>query len=76
MKRLAMRAELFLKVTNTSFSNFIDSKLVLEHMLGAEHLPLTLLVDAQGMRELPRASKRSLGRTLVAEIARLLSPHA
>jgi thiol-disulfide isomerase/thioredoxin len=42
------RAELFLKVTNTSFSNFIDSKLVLEHMLGAEHLPLTLLVDARG----------------------------
>ena len=31
-----------------------------------------LLVDAQGTRELPRASKRSLGRTLVAEIARLL----
>jgi thiol-disulfide isomerase/thioredoxin len=42
------RAELFLKLTNTSFSNFIDSKLALEHMLGAEHLPLTLLVDAQG----------------------------
>ncbi|HXD42573.1 MAG TPA: TlpA disulfide reductase family protein [Ramlibacter sp.] len=42
------RAEQFLKITNTSFSNFIDSKLVLEHMLGANHLPLTLLVDAQG----------------------------
>lgn len=43
------RAELFLKVTRTSsFSNFIDSKLMLEHMLGADRLPLTLLVDAQG----------------------------
>jgi thiol-disulfide isomerase/thioredoxin len=42
------RAELFLKVTNTSFSNFIDSRLSLEHMLGAERLPLTLLVDARG----------------------------
>ena len=42
------RAEQFLKVTNTSFSNFIDSKLALEHMLGAERLPLTLLVDPQG----------------------------
>lgn len=42
------RAELFLKKTNTTFSNFIDSKLFLEHMLGAERLPLTLLVDAQG----------------------------
>ncbi len=29
-----------------------------------------LLVDAQGVRELPRASKLSLARTLIAEIAR------
>lgn len=42
------RAELFLKKTNTKFDNFIDQKLFLEHMLGAERLPLTLLVDAQG----------------------------
>lgn len=42
------RAEMFLKKTNTTFSNFIDQKLFLEHMLGAERLPLTLLVDAQG----------------------------
>lgn len=42
------RAELFLKKTRTSFSNFIDSRLFLENMLGAERIPLTLLVDAQG----------------------------
>ena len=42
------RAELFLKKTNTTFSNYIDQKLFLEHMLGADRLPLTLLVDAQG----------------------------
>ena len=43
------RAELFLKVSNTTaFSNFIDSRLFLENMLGAERLPLTLLVDKQG----------------------------
>ena len=42
------RAELFLKKTGTTFDNFIDQKLLLEHMLGAEHLPLTLLVDARG----------------------------
>lgn len=42
------RAELFLKKTGTTFDNFIDQKLFLEHMLGAEHLPLTLLVDARG----------------------------
>ncbi|HWP10376.1 MAG TPA: TlpA disulfide reductase family protein [Ramlibacter sp.] len=42
------RAESFLKITNTTFSNFIDTRLMLEHMLGADRLPLTLLVDAQG----------------------------
>jgi thiol-disulfide isomerase/thioredoxin len=42
------RAEGFLKKTSTTFENFIDQKLLLEHMLGAERLPLTLLVDAQG----------------------------
>lgn len=42
------RAQGFVKVTGTSFDNFIDSRLVLEHMLGAERLPLTLLVDARG----------------------------
>jgi thiol-disulfide isomerase/thioredoxin len=38
----------FLKKNKTSFSHFIDSRLLLENMLGAERLPLTLLVDAQG----------------------------
>lgn len=43
------RAEMFLKVTNTSgFSNFIDHKLELEHMFGADHIPTTLLVDGRG----------------------------
>ncbi len=42
------RAESFLKQSGTTFANFIDSRLFLEHMLGAERLPLTLLVDAQG----------------------------
>ena len=41
-------ARLFLLRSNTSFSHFIDSKLFLENMLGAERLPLTVLVDAQG----------------------------
>jgi len=42
------RAEIFLRRANVSFNNYLDSKLVLEHMLGADRLPLTLLVDAQG----------------------------
>lgn len=38
----------FLKKAKTTFSHFIDRQLELEHMLGADRLPLTLLVDAQG----------------------------
>jgi len=43
------RANGFLKARNITFSNFIDHALVLENMLGADHLPLTLLVDSRGM---------------------------
>lgn len=42
------RAAGFVKVTGTAFDNYIDHRLVLEHMLGAERLPLTLLVDSKG----------------------------
>lgn len=42
------RAMGFLQQANTSFSHFIDSNLLLENMLGADRIPLTLLVDAQG----------------------------
>jgi thiol-disulfide isomerase/thioredoxin len=43
------RAENFLKITNTSgFANYIDQKLVLENMLGANRIPTTLLVDPNG----------------------------
>ncbi len=38
----------FLKKSGTPFSHFIDSRLQLENMLGADRIPLTLLVDAQG----------------------------
>lgn len=42
------RANAFLHGSDVSFSNFIDSQLMLENMLGADRLPLTVLVDAQG----------------------------
>jgi thiol-disulfide isomerase/thioredoxin len=43
------RAERFLQVTNTSgFANYIDHELQLENMLGANRIPTTLLVDANG----------------------------
>ena len=42
------RARFFLSKANTSFPHYIDSQLFLENMLGADRIPLTLLVDAQG----------------------------
>jgi len=41
-------AEVFIKQTGISFENFLDSKLFLENMLGANTIPLTVLVDANG----------------------------
>ena len=38
----------FLRESGTTFPNYIDSKLFMENMLGAERIPLTLLVDAKG----------------------------
>jgi len=38
----------FLQKTRVTFPNFIDNRLFLENMLGADRLPLTLLVDARG----------------------------
>jgi thiol-disulfide isomerase/thioredoxin len=38
----------FLERAGIGFENFIDAKLELENMLGANRLPLTLLIDAQG----------------------------
>lgn len=38
----------FLERATIGFENFIDAKLELENMLGANRLPLTLLIDSQG----------------------------
>ena len=42
------RAKAFLRKANTTFPHYIDHKLKLENMLGANSIPLTLLIDAQG----------------------------
>ena len=42
------RAQAWLKRSNATINHYLDRKLELENMLGASHLPLTLLVDAQG----------------------------
>ena len=41
-------ATAFLKKSKTTFPNFIDHDLEMENMLGANRIPLTLLIDAQG----------------------------
>ena len=42
------RAEAFIEQTKITFDNYLDSKLLLENMLGANTIPLTILVDANG----------------------------
>lgn len=42
------KAFAFLERSRTGFENFIDARLELENMLGADRLPLTVLVDAKG----------------------------
>lgn len=44
----ADRAQRFVVATGVSFDNYLDRNLVLENMLGANRLPLTVLVDARG----------------------------
>lgn len=41
-------AKAFVRQAKTGFNHFIDRQLEMENMLGADHLPLTLLIDAQG----------------------------
>ena len=44
----AVAAAAFLKKSGISFVNFLDRAVVLENMLGANTIPLTVLVDANG----------------------------
>jgi thiol-disulfide isomerase/thioredoxin len=44
----AYAAAAFIKQTGISFENFLDHHVLLENMLGANTIPLTILVDAQG----------------------------
>lgn len=43
-----LAAENFIKQSGVNFDNFIDRNLLLENMLGANTIPLTILVDANG----------------------------
>ena len=44
----ASAALAFIKSEKLTFDNYLDSKVVLENMLGANTIPLTILVDAHG----------------------------
>ncbi len=44
----ADKAQRFVVGTGVSFDNYLDRGLVLENMLGANRIPLTVLVDAKG----------------------------
>jgi len=44
----AIAAQTFVVRARLSFDNFVDHNLVLENMLGANTIPLTVLVDANG----------------------------
>ena len=41
-------AAAFITNSKISFANYLDSKLTMENMLGANTIPLTVLVDAKG----------------------------
>lgn len=41
-------AAAFIKQSKITFENYLDSKVFLENMLGANAIPLTILVDARG----------------------------
>ncbi|MDE3010118.1 MAG: hypothetical protein KGI67_04460, partial [Pseudomonadota bacterium] len=44
----AENAQEWLQRSNATLNHFLDRQLQMEHMLGAAHLPLTVLVDARG----------------------------
>lgn len=44
----ADKAQRFVVSTGVSFDNYLDKNLLLENMLGANRIPLTILVDARG----------------------------
>ena len=43
------RAMGFLRHSNATINHYLDRQLEMENMLGATHLPLTVLVDAKGV---------------------------
>jgi thiol-disulfide isomerase/thioredoxin len=67
------KAEDFVKQTKVSFENFIDHNLILENMLGANTIPLTVFVDADGrVVEKVRGSRQWDSPEIIAAITEVL----
>lgn len=64
------KAAAFIAQTGITFENFLDSKLMLENMLGADTIPLTILVDDKGrVLEKVRGTRKWDSPVIVAAIA-------
>jgi peroxiredoxin len=71
------RALAFLKKTNASFTHYLDHNVEMETRLGAQHIPLTVVVDAQGrVRRKQVGSRRWDAPDAVAWIAQALGTGA
>ena len=79
----ADKAQAFVVGTGVSFDNYLDKNLVLENMLGANRIPLTVLVDKDGkvVRKVygarewdSRESRALLARTLGVSLDRGARP--
>lgn len=70
------RALAQLRRSNATLTHFIDHDQVMENLLGAQHIPLTVVVDAGGaLRGKATGSRRWDSPEAVDWIARLLLPH-
>ena len=58
----------FIKQSKLTFENYLDSKVLLENMLGANAIPLTVLVDAHGrvLAKVPGAREWDAPETVAA----------
>jgi len=66
------KAAAFIKQTGISFENYLDQKLLLENMLGANTIPLTILVDANGrVMEKVRGSRKWDSPEIIAAIEKI-----
>jgi len=68
------KADAFIKQTGITFENFLDNNLLLENMLGANTIPLTILVSADGqVLEKVRGSREWDSPKIIDEIGQVFN---